>query len=375
MTHRQRIETAWRFHEPDRVPIEVALSDAVRGHPRARRLAELVDEHADNFAIAPGPDWGFLGFPSEYHEEVIERAPGEYTRMRRVHKTVAGEFIALTYHPAGNPDYHWEKRFVSTLDDLARLADTPRPRTPWDREAYHEAVETIGESAYPLMVLLHPLGKLVRAASMEEMYGWFADEPALVHRYLESACAQVAEAVEGMALDGLRPEFMMWAHEMLLPPWLGPRQFDEFVFPYDKRVNDVTHRHGGRQRIHSHGNGMDFLLKLADMGIDSLEPLERPPYGDYDLAEAKRLVGDRILLSGNIAVQEFVRAKPEDVRRQVREAIRAAAAGGGFTLRASASGPSLGAVVITEEDAEREFANFEAYILAGLEYGQYPIVL
>jgi hypothetical protein len=80
-----------------------------------------------------------------------------------------------------------------------------------------------------------------------------------------------------------------------------------------------------------------------------------------------------MLLSGNILSQDFVRMTPEEVREKVKEAIRAGAPGGGFTLRASGGGPTAGAIAMTQEQADREIANFEAYVEAGLEYGQYPI--
>ena len=115
---------------------------------------------------------------------------------------------------------------------------------------------------------------------------------------------------------------------------------------------------------------MDFLEKFADMGIDAVEPLEPPPYADVDLAEAKRLVGDRMLLSGNVASQAFVFAEPEDVEEMVREAIEAAAEGGGFTLRMTGGGGGRG----SERSAEQARSNIacaEAYMQAALKYGRY----
>ncbi len=69
------------------------------------------------------------------------------------------------------------------------------------------------------------------------------------------------------------------------------------------------------------------------MGIDSLEPLEPPPYGDNDLAAAKCAVGERMLLSGNIVAQDFLFAEDDEIEDAVRKAVRAGRPGGGFTLR------------------------------------------
>ena len=86
----------------------------------------------------------------------------------------------------------------------------------------------------------------MRNATMEEVYAWFHEQRELMHRYLAASNAQVAETVRGMTADGIGPNFCVVAHEMLLPPWMGHRLFDEFVFPYDKMVNDAIHAGGCR---------------------------------------------------------------------------------------------------------------------------------
>jgi len=372
VSHRQRLRTAWSLREPDRVPIELRIFPSAARHPEAGRVLELIEEHADNLAGMPGVDWGFLGFPSEYTEEFIEEVPGRYRRMRCTHVTSAGTFTAVTYHPEGDPDYHWERRFVSSIEDLRRLAETPRPPARWDAAMWREKADEIGDRALPTLELLHPLGFLVRNSTMEEVYTWLHDEGATVHRFLEAAGAHVAEAVKGMTAAGIGPYFTVTAHEMLLPPWMGHRLFDEFVFPYDKSVNDAVHAGGGKVRAHCHGNCMDFLEQMSAMGIDAIEPLEAPPGGDVDLAEAKRSVGDRMMLSGNIPSERFVTMSPGEVRELVREAIAAAAPGGGFSLRTTGAGGGTCACM-NDDQMAHVLANCEAFLLAGLEFGCYPI--
>lgn len=373
MTSRERIETAWSFREPDRVPIELELSAAVLKHPRAARLQELVAEHVDNFVgVASGAAWGFFGLPSQYAEEEIERVPGSHWRVRHVQDTPAGRFTAVTWHPEGGNDYHWEKRYISTAEDLRRLTETPRPPVTWERNAWVESERQVGQRGVPFVSLFHPLGQLVRCTDFETMFTWFHDEPALVHRFLEVTNAVAAEGAELLLKGGMTSTFMTWAHEMMIPPWAGERLFEEFIFPYDKRVNDVIHRHGGRRRAHCHGRCGAFLERFADMGIDAVEPLEHEPAGDIDLVAAKRRVGHRMLLSGNVADEHFCRRTPAEVREEVRQAIMDGAQGGAFTLKTSGCD---GGTSMIQDDAmlQTAIANCEAYILAALEFGRYPL--
>lgn len=372
MTHRERIETAWAFEEPDRVPIEAMRWAPLERHPRGERVLALIDEHVSNFRGAPLYDWGFFGQPATRTEEVLEDT-GEAERIRWTMHTPAGDFTAVIRRPrlaADVEDYHWEKRYLSEPADLRRLLSVPLELRAPDVEGFEQARERIGETGVEYCALLHPLGVLVRQAQMEEVYAWLRSEPELIHRFLEVTNSYVVEAVELIAAAGVRTTFMSWAHEMLIDPWLGHEHFEEFVFPYDRRVYDAVHAGGSRFRAHCHGNCMQYLERFHEMGIDSVEPLEPPPYGDVDLAEAKRRVGDRMLLSGNVASQAFIFREPEEVEQEVREAVEAAAAGGGYTLRMTGGSGGAGAVR-SEEQFERCIINIEAYIRAGLKYGQY----
>lgn len=375
MTSRERLLTAASFREPDRVPIELVIGDRARQLSAAQRLVELIDTHADNFIGVPGGNFGFFGLPSRYSEEVIEDVPDGYRRIRHTHCTDAGNFWAITKHNyphLDSSDFHWERRYIDTLEEMARLADAPRKTCPLLVEEHREAVLRIGDRGLPIIGLFHPLGRLVRAANMERVYMWLVSEPTIMHRFLESANTQVRDTVIAMGEAGITGWFGTNAHEMLIPPWMGMRQFDELVFPYDRSVNDAVHEIGGRNRSHCHGNSMQFLEQMREMGVDATEPLEPPPFGDVDLAEAKRRVGDRMLLCGNVPSQEFVHIEPAQVRELVRQAIAAGAPGGGYTLR------TTGGHAGVNPDLERDMLckiirNVEAYFEAGMEFGAYPI--
>lgn len=368
MTHRERLEAAWSFRAPDRVPIEMGLTPLMQADPRSTRLSALVAEHADNFIGVPGPSFGFFGLVSTGSDEVIiEERAGEYTHIRHRVEATVGYFTAITHHPEGNEDYHWEKRYITSLDELRLLANAPREPLTYDMAAWQAAVAEVGESGLPISYLAHPLGNLVRHATMEDVYTWLYDEPATVHRYLAVVTAQLVDVLERMLRAGMGPYFVTYAHEMFIPPWMGVELYDEFVMPYDRQLGEVISLHGGKWRAHCHGNCMDYLERFLDCGITAVEPLEIPPTGNVDLAEAKRRVGGRMLLSGNIPSERFVMMSPAQVREQVKAAIDQGAPGGGFTL-ATSNGHGL---QCSEEQMAHTIACCEAYIEAGLEFGSF----
>ncbi len=344
MDAKTRMLKAWRFEEPDVVPFELVLSPDAQGLPGADEIADFIEKEAVGFSGVPLFEWGFLGLDTEYTEDIIEDVPGQYRRLLRTQSTPVGDFTAVTKHRyedlfgGGDPnDFHWEKRYIETVDDLKRIATAQRTKRPYDLEKYNNACRDVGRRGLPSTAIFHPLGRLVRNSNMTEVYAWMIQEEEVMLQYLESCIEQISDTLLGIKNHQLEdpPVFMTAALEMLIPPWFGPKLFEKFVFLFDKRMNDAIHAVGGRHRAHCHGNSGAFIERFAQMGIDGLEPLEPPPYGDNDLCEAKRLVGDRMLLAGNIPSQKFhlQSFKITDVRDMVKKAIDEGAPGGGFFLK------------------------------------------
>lgn len=341
---------ALQFEEADRVPIEMFIDPRCLEMklPGAEKIHVFQEHEANNFSGVPGFDWGFLGLDNTYSEKVIEDVPGKFKRVLLTQSTPVGEFTGVIKHNYddlygdGDPnDYHWEKRYIETPDDLQRLTEAPRERRPFNPEAYNQACRKLGDRGVPVTGLFHPLGTLVRNSNMEEAYTWFFSEPCMVEMFLERCTEQVCDSLSAVRKEELADPLIFRTHalEMLIAPWLGMEQFNQWVFPWDKRVNDTIHSLGGKHFAHSHGNTGKFLESFADMGIDALDPLEPPPYADNDLADAKRRVGDRMVLTGNIPSQAFVLDSFQvgSVRDMVKQAISTGAPGGGFFLRTTSS--------------------------------------
>ena len=98
------------------------------------------------------------------------------------------------------------------------------------------------------------------------------------------------------------------------------------------------------------------------MGPDALQPVEPPPFGDCTLEEARRKLGDDMVLIGNIEYTDLAEKEPEEIAALVKTAIQQ---GGrrNFILCPSCTPYEQ---LISEKTA----GNYIAMIQAGLKYGQ-----
>ena len=102
-------------------------------------------------------------------------------------------------------------------------------------------------------------------------------------------------------------------------------------------------------------------MNYREIDLDVMEPLEAPPGGDVDLADAKRRWGDKFCLKGNLNTFDLMlHGTPDQVAQAAREAIDAAGAGGGFIL---STGDQCG--------RDTPDANFEALVEVSRTYGRY----
>ena len=368
MTSRERWECVFDGRIPDRVPIELYLNPQAAKDPRTARLRELIQEHVDPFT-GWSPGWKWLGIDASYEEEEIERVPGRYFRMRRVYHTAVGDFEARTYHPIHElqDDYHWEEHYVSTPDDLRRLLDAPRPFVEPNVETFLERREQIGDSALLTCSAPHPFGQLCRVTLRDDWYAWLILERDLVHDLLTVMVDQVVAELERLVANGVGPYFTQSGMEMAIDPWMSRDMFEEYIVRHDSRIYDVIRGAGGKTRIHCHGNALEYLERLYEIGVDAIEPCEPPPQANVVMAEAKRRVGDRMILCGNIVSQLFHVTDPDETEQRVREVLRDGMPGGRFALRTTGGHAGTGNLNLLDKIV----AHCERMVETAIEYGKY----
>jgi len=122
---------------------------------------------------------------------------------------------------------------------------------------------------------------------------------------------------------------------------ISPKFFREFCLPYDATQNAALHAAGMKIVYHLCGGLMKMLELVVETGTDGLETMTPPDMGgDCDLAEAKRRVGGRLFLKGNVdPVGTVLRGTPDAVREDAAWRLAVGAPGGGYVLSTACSVP------------------------------------
>lgn len=366
-TGRKRLEYALTFREADRVPIELWIPENLKDYPRIQGLKELVDEYCDGFR---GPDIvnsGLFGVPADMTERESGR-DDTYTYTEKRYETGMGVFTQVVQRDILNVQYHhFKKNIFHDISDLERFAecDFPDITIPGD---YRKQVEDISGDRYmPTIALHHPFGMLARNSPPDKFYIWLVTHADLIHKVIQKMYRQINKAIEDIGLPFV---YYFCALEMAIEPWISPAMFDEFIYRYDIIMNKKIHDAGGIVRHHSHGPVFRHLEHWADMGIDSLEPMEMAPLGDTVLRDAKKLMGKRMSFGGNIPSQRFAKISKDEIERMVADAIDSCADGGGFILKGASSVCGLNSFKSLEQ-LDRIIESTEHFVKCGLKYGRY----
>ena len=116
-------------------------------------------------------------------------------------------------------------------------------------------------------------------------------------------------------------------------PFLSPAWFDEFVTPYLTRLIQGYREQGHYVVKHTDGNIMPILDALVEGPPHALHSLD--PQGEIDIAEVKRLVGDKVCLIGNVNCGMLDSGSDEECVESARYALQQGMPGGGYVFSTS----------------------------------------
>lgn len=116
--------------------------------------------------------------------------------------------------------------------------------------------------------------------------------------------------------------------------------YKRFVVPFEREVVHKIHAYAPQIPVYTHTCGFigDRLELMADSGIDGIECMDPPPLGNTELSDAKKRVGDRLFLKGNMdSVNVLLHATPESLEEYVRDMFKEGMDNGGYILSSACS--------------------------------------
>lgn len=341
MTSVERVITALKREEPDRVPHFEWLVD--------RKVRE---------ALCPGctsaPSFAdYMG-----HDAVIADLD--------FHKQPCGEGRWLSewgYITQDTDEEHGiEVDFpIRTLEDFDRY----QPPDIYLPDRYRSIEKTIQN--YPnkaVIVHLNDVFSLPRYwMGMENLLMGIVENPELVRNLINLSVQLNLEMAKEVAARGIKIIYTGDDYAGNHGPLMSPRHFRDLFFPGLRRVVQGFKELGLFVIKHTDGNIWSIMDLIVESGIDCLDPID--PLAGMDLAEVKAKYGDRIAIKGNVDCAELLTfGTPDQVRKATQDAIRQGAPGGGFILSSS---NSIHSSVKPE--------NYQAMLHTLQEFGRYPLKL
>ncbi len=325
MTSRERILAAMRIEIPDRVPV----TPFGLGHldQRSAMAKELI-EKTDPILTVGGDGDAFLGGSIE--TDSWEDGDSRVTRF----KTPKGDLIRKVQQT--DITSATVKFPLESLDDVERFLSIPYTPPEVSGAKFHKLKDEVGEEA---LVMVGVADAVCLPASWFSPEGFciaWADAPDLVIELTRVAASRANVYVDALCKEGI-DAFRIIGGEYASVQ-LGPKGFDELVLPFDKEMVEILHHHGAVAYYHNHGPVTGFLDRFAELRIDALDPLEAPPWGDVDLSQAKKRVGDRICLVGNLDDMEVLETRGESEVREMGRRCLEMAGPEGYLLGGTASG-------------------------------------
>lgn len=139
---------------------------------------------------------------------------------------------------------------------------------------------------------------------------------------------------------------------------ISPQHFPVFGLPYWRRQSDVMPP-GSIIWYHNEGDVTHLMEAVPQMGVDVFE------FGWVDIGAAKRRIGDKVCLLGNIdPTTVLLSGTVNDVTNACRDAISVAAPDGGYILSSRGG-----------ETPRTPVENIDAVYMSAFRYGSYPSLL
>ncbi len=320
MTSRERVITAFRHDESDRVPLWCGASTEF--WVKAKRELDLDDE---GLRVRFGDDFrrvfASYVYPEESKHDSLPQTPFGVKRVGLGY----GQPVS---HPLGAAsikdvhEYAWPDPLnidVSGVkaDALAWNGQYAILGGDWS-PFWHDAIDLVG---------------------METLYLKMYDEPEFVDvllDYIVGFYEASSRRIFDAAADVIDIFFLGNDFGSQTGPLMGVEQFERFMLPYLERLINLGHDYDLLVQLHCCGGFEPLIPSMIEVGLDAVHAIQPCCHG-MDLRSLKGRYGNEIVFNGCIDSHHvLIEGKsPDYVREKTIEVLNIMAPGGGYIAGAS----------------------------------------
>ncbi|MCD6322834.1 MAG: hypothetical protein J7L77_07380 [Clostridiales bacterium] len=379
MNSRQRLNAVMNRHIPDCVPVSPDFSNMIPAKLTGKPFWELYlynnppiymayIDAAKKFDIDSLMD-GYA--PIKFEEEIAEDASEEVIiyqtddrivtqkydlNKSTIHKKVWEDTVTVYYRD--NPPTYNLKPGLIGLDNSPKSYKRIEGIKPelTGHELLTHVKKTMGNQGM-VGVFCGTSGVIYNE---EEIYEYY-DNPDKFYRRRDKMLEEFTDKFYKLiALDD-RPDFICTGASGTLI-FQTPAIFRELALPIVKKITSLCKEYKIPSHIHSCGPEKELIKICAEeTDLTIIDPLEILPMGDCNLAEIKKLYGNKLILKGNLHTTDIMLdGSTDDVIEASKRAIDDAADGGGFIL---STGDQCG--------RDTPFENIYAMVETARTYGKY----
>ena len=266
-------------------------------------------------------------------------------------------FTAVTELPMVTPHFMAYAR-PEVQESLQKLIEVGKALASWK-----EVVSTVGrrgrELGFPSFVSVYAkapfdtIGDTLRGTK-----GIILDMRRRPDKLLEAldVVAKITIDVTVESLNASRGQIALFPLHKGADGWMSEKQFETFYWPTLKRVVDALIEEGILPTLFAEGGYESRLARVNEFREGAVNWL----FDRTDMGRAKKALGDRCCISGNVPASLLATGSPGEVKDYSRKVIEQCKEGGGFILAAG-----------TNSVEGANIDNLRAMVEAAAEYGVY----
>ena len=334
MTCRERLIRVFQKKEIDRLPIRIWGVDPL--FPSVRDDWKFFYDLVEKYQLEIIRDWSpkkeeFPPSPYEVITNQILSKSQDMISQETIIKTPKGNLTQISTHPKDGSPGMVTKYFIEDIKDAEKWLSLPDEGFP-KIDSYWELEEKTGQRAM-IMIGIDEAMYMVQRMMGSELFGyWLYDERELLREMVDKAYRKIENLVKHYLSYNIGDAYGWVGPELCIPPLASIKDFQEFVFNYDKKIIDLIHNSKKLTWIHCHGDMKPVIEEFIKMGLDCLNPIEPPPVSKITLKDALKICKGKMALDGGIEDGAFLTLKQEKMKGLVEETISQVEPGSSFIL-------------------------------------------